>query len=557
MFLATRVLSDLDDSSSTNNSRVSAGEFGKWASKLVRYMGEGGRRASISDATFQIVQTVRQSPRADGSRLFHTPQHRSPRHSGLHGQSDDIEESPSRRILKPSGLPHDLVEELEAHAESHEAHLSHHNRSSDEVKGNNEGIEALDEAVQDLELDEQEHQDDFPAKSKRRKRGARRKHKTDGHSSAPDAKTSSSLTEDPAGLASSPDVSLSEASQHIQALAREISQATRPPFSTSMSATVASFPAYTSQTPLLSSIGQPRPSKFSFADRFKGAFANGNPDLQAFTERARQRELALTGPVTRNPTASAPAKMQQGSFAGVDSGVSSFGSVASTGSWSEEQANRHWASTGSRRDRVGGGGNKRQDHSSHSYSPAQSYSHERTSRPTRPPRSPLQQPTPSATVSASSSPSRQSFTPLSSFSSSTSYESRGASRPPRAGLHSIDETVNKQMVETSKNCPPSSTVASRPLVGDANLAPQQKDIFPTNTATITTTTTTSQFLTNNNNADAPTSVANPSILSNSTSTPSASRIIREPLAPPVEQPSPTSNAPRAKLGRLFNKFSRG
>ena len=522
-FLSSRVLSNIDDANNPMP-RASAGEFGKWATKLVRYMGEGSRRASISDATFQIVPTVRQSPRLEGSRLFHSPQHRSPRSSLQLNSTDNIEDSPSRKGSKLSRLPHDLVEELEAQAE-------YHLPTQPQGETADQTMVALDEAVQNSELEDQEQAGDCNAatKSKHRKRGARKKHKTDGHSSAPDAErvTWPSGIDD-GDMTLSQDISLSEVSQNLQALAREISQTTKPS-SSSMTAPAKSSPSFATETPTV----QSRSSKSRFADRFKGAFANGNSDLQAFTERSRQREIALTGPY-RNPTASAPAKMQQSSFTGVSSGgTSSFGSVASTGSWSEEQTNSHWASTGSRRDRLGG---KRGDQSSQSQ--------DRSGGTSRHPRSPVLHPhTVSAMGSASSSPSRQSFTPLSSFSSTTSYESRCASRPPRAGLHSIDETCNKQAAGERK-----ASVASVEDHTAPGPAPSLA-LAPEAVRTLKLAALSSA------------AVAVPENKQPALAGRLAPHIICEPVAPPTEPPSPpaaaASTASHAKLGRLFNKFSRG
>ena len=500
-FLATKVFCEVEDSLSSGlatpgigakrtGTRVTAGEFGKWAKQLVRYMGEGSRRASISESTVPLVQAMRQSPRLDDKRVFHSPQAKSPRHSlQLSGKDGDLEASPSR--FKSFGLPNDLVEEI-SKAEQHGRHdiqvfsLHHIDHIPQPSTGLEEALEVLqvqDETQPEPPLVDTEQQETEEAAEKevvegedaeedkerkerhrRRKRGARKtKAKPDEGTEesgavSPSASQSRSPVRSRSGTLSSPspEINITEATLSIQALAREMSKA-KPPLTSSQS--------YAPETA--------KPTKSRFSDRFKGAFANGNQDLQAFQQRARDRDMALTGGKDyNNPTASAPAKMQHGnSFGpGVGSGISSFGSVASTGSWSEDGGvSSHWASTGSRRERQkqhGPGGSMSRDRGAEASG----------SRPSR--RAPGQQHRSSshhhhaAPSTAASSPSRASYSPISSFSSTTSY---GAGTGPgvaaRSPLQSIEEKVTKESspptTAATVKPPPFIITHSEPLLAQA------------------------------------------------------------------------------------------
>lgn len=562
-FLATKVFCEIDDSLSggaatpdvgpkRTGTRVSAGEFGKWAKQLVRYMGEGSRRASISEATVPLVSAARHSPRLDDKRTLYSPQVRSPRHSlQLSGRDGDVHASPSR--LKPLALPSDLVKELSRaqingnhdlqvyslhHLDPITPVVAHQEQTADEMQAgqadtlptvandnddvNAEVVENADiddradaetntPAVEGAEAEDGEADKERKERHRRRKRGARRpKPKAEGEeedsvAASPSALESRSPARSRSGTvihAPSSELNITEASQSIQALAREMSKV-RPSVSANVS-------------PVVEPV---RPTKSRFSDRFKGAFANGNQDLQAFQQRARERDMALTGGKPyNNPTASAPAKLQHSSAFGVGSGVSSFGSVASAGSWSEDAGtSSHWASTGSRRER------QKQQHSGSS-------SRERndegqaghSSRPSRRAHGQHGQTRSSSLTqgppSTASSPSRGSYSPMSSFSSSTSYGGV-AGAAARSPLQSIEEKITKES-------PPTTAATVRPPPFEIRH-----------------------------------------------SEPLLTHAIREPLPPPLDLPPPVAAAPaspaankagldqqqasagKAKFGRLF-KFSR-
>lgn len=596
------------------NTRVTAGEFAKWATKLVRYMGEGSRRASISDSTRQIVHTIRQSPRIEAGRAFQSPPARSPRHSIELQRPTIMEGSPSRKAKRLSiGLPNDLMEELEkaesadqiptiiaglASAPEDSSPLTQsldghaHDPPSVEPPGrNSEGEQpqasrgtSAGEAA-NLDSDEPPREGDGEAcikeKARRRKRGARKgkgHHREKGEGD--EAGKSASMNPDNGALdgairseegssisPESPILDIVDTSKTLQAYAREISQTTKPPLVTSASYTpgliseVSSGRLHTVSTSALSppSTARPAPaSKSRFADKLKNAFANGNPELQAFAARAKERDMALTGIGERNPTASAPAKMQHSSasFQHPSSQLSSFGSVASsTGSWSEDgAAGKHWASTSSRRVRV----DKTKRHPDEVIVPGSvlnaTSSNSRPGRQGSVPRNQYGNREQASNTGSSPSPSRMSLTPLSSFSSVTSYDSRPAagqssssptglpsiSRTPRSPLHSIDETGSASSLKERPASDDDSGESITPLVGSLSLDPSQRLGKPAGSAP-------------------------------------ALHILREPKQPPADmqtiKPRATTEGPAAKdvrpdvlgappsvskarIGKFFNKFSR-
>lgn len=601
------------------NVRVTAGEFAKWATKLVRYMGEGSRRASISDSTRHIVHTVRQSPRIEAGRAFQSPPARSPRHSvDLQRPSASFaDDSPSRKHKRLSiGLPNDLMEELEkadnsaqipaiiAGLASAPEHSSPLTQSVEDISSKDTSTEAAEATEQardppthtsdkqtsmevkqenpeaDAKADEEgaaENESEICAKekSRRRKRGARKgkghhREKTTGTEGGQlDSGTlvpgadGEVLSEEGASLSpESPNLDIVDTSKTLQAYAREISQTTKPPLVTSASYTpglvseISSGRRHTSSTSALtppSNTARSAPAtKSRFADKLKSAFANGNPELQAFAARAKERDMAFTGGGERNPTSSAPAKMQHtgASFQHPSSQISSFGSVASsTGSWSEDgTAAKHWASTSSRRVRVDK--TKRQpedgitnvaDGSSPPLGAVPGST--RSGRSGAIPRHQYAMRDQASTAGSSPSPSRRSFTPISSFSSATSYESpsgiANSSRTARSPLQSIDETVYSTNMKDHAGICESNSESRTPLAGSVILEPIHRPM-----------------------------PSNPS-----------SHVIREPKPPPLEMPSsnvsqgkpsqvivkeqpvdtPIAAAPsasRAKIGKFFNKFSR-
>lgn len=604
------------------NVRVTAGEFGKWANKLVRYMGEGSRRASISDSTRQIVQTVRQSPRIDGGRAFQSPPIRSPRTSFELQRPSAIDGSPSRKNKRLSiGLPNDLMEELEKvdsstghkppdlealrSAPEHSSPLSqslHEDVANITLKEptviDDGTLEATSGGQGDIPLVQGEQGQVSPEaiaatevegvagekeKSRRRKRGARKgkghhreKDGTDATRSRSDGRGGSAVEgevgpDTESGVSpESPNLDIVDTSKTLQAYAREISQTTKPPLVTSASYTPglisessvshrhrASNSAFTSP-PILNEPKAAPAGKSRFADKLKNAFANGNPELQAFAARAKERDMALTGNGERNPTSSAPAKMQHatGSYQHPSSQLSSFGSVASsTGSWSEDgAAGKHWASTGSRRTRVDKT-RRLPEAASTAETAAGLVGSLPTSRPGRHGMSSRHQYASreqASTTGSSPSPSRRSFTPLSSFSSATSYESRsvaGHTSTSPSGLAASSRTPLSSIDERA------SAASSKEQAG-----------------------------TDDEHSGAPTPLARSTILDlehrhAKTSIPAhMPQVIREPKPPPMDAHSPdvhrkladtvqpetsaevvpvAPSASRVKIGKFFNKFSRG
>jgi len=640
------------------NKRVTAGEFAKWANKLVRYMGEGSRRASISDSTYQIVHTVRQSPRIDGGgaagagRTFHSPPARSPRNSMEIPRTSYIDGSPSRKTKRLSAnLPNDLMEELDKgqpgsvllrqqqHAasmtsapehpspltqslmeeeKSQETRPDGYARSDDDHNVDNvtqvtmhlkeDGVEskhdeehAAPEVVGETTREEQDAENAAKEKSRRRKRGARKgkghREKGDGSEPATSPQRSRSGTlnlldvnivdgervESALNSPESPNnINLSETSETLQAYAREISQSTqKPPLVSSISypvggpADITSIRQTRSSAPPMPTpaslnvrpAAAPPPSKSRFSDKLRSAFANGNPELQAFAARAKERDMGMNGVGERNPTASAPAKLQHStaSFANSSqSQLSSFGSVASsTGSWSEDgAAGKHWASTSSRRTRVDRTKRPSDDPSAASVAAiAGALTSSRPSRSAGPSRHQVARDQ-ASTSGSSPSPSRRSFTPLSSFSSVTSYDARsqvgghiaGSSpsgvRAVRYPLQSIDETASAASREKliADDDLHHHDATRTPLAGSILLddSVHRRDTKPAAAA-------------------------------------AASHVVREPKPPPIDvsppvqpkmvpvqasknvtpevsavvEPAPAPPPSKAKIGRFFNKFSRG
>lgn len=592
------------------NVRVTAGEFAKWASKLVRYMGEGSRRASISESTRQMMHTVRQSPRIDAGRAFHSPPARSPRNS-LELQRPVLDGSPSRKNKRLSvGLPNDLLEELEKaegdgnqtlhdlsglkSAPEHPSPLTQSLLEQIDQVDSSEVVKQLSESNREIRKqsaaaeggDGQEEpaspnegESSTKDKHRRRKRGARkgkghhrekgdgvessRSRKVDGDAELPDNEAGDQLEPE------SPNLDIVDTSKTLQAYAREISQTTKPPLVTSPSYTpgLVSENAISHRLRVGNSVGSPPQSatevrqaptsKSRFADKLKNAFANGNPELQAFAARAKERDLALSGVGERNPTASAPAKMQHstGSYQHPSSQISSFGSVASsTGSWSEDGgAGKHWASTSSRRNRVDRIKKPSEDFTlvgSAGTAPAASNRVGRAGPSARHQYATRDQ---ASTTGSSPSPSRRSFTPLSSFSSATSYDARSvggnpspsgiavSGRTARSPLQSIDETSSGASLKDRGSTDDEHSQAATPLAGSTVLEPLHRQELRSQAATVP-------------------------------------HILREPRLPPMEnQPLPTqekatsvlvteapaevppvaTSASRAKIGKFFNKFSRG
>ncbi|KAK4701660.1 hypothetical protein P7C70_g4565, partial [Phenoliferia sp. Uapishka_3] len=117
-FLSTRVFCDvLEMEGDKMRTRVTAGEFGKWASRLVMMMGEGvGRRGSVSDSTFHLISS---RPPSSAGTVYNTHSN-----SNQHPASNSISISsttapsllsqlaPVSNLSALEEMPADLREEL-------------------------------------------------------------------------------------------------------------------------------------------------------------------------------------------------------------------------------------------------------------------------------------------------------------------------------------------------------------------------------------------------------------------------------------------------------------
>ena len=330
--------------------RVSAREFGKWATQLVSLMSGNDRATLVSEAALPLVVSRPSDMRLSQIISQASSARPSPRSSVIMSSTGTLSITAS-----PSKMPIDLPEDLQ---QTLQQQLSDNNtlQSADQLANqlpilqiddspkatlgkpaqqsgdhHADAIEELDDAVlpsSDPTLDDEAAA--LAAKAKRRKRGARRgrsTHRPSGHHDAEmNVQPATTATNEP--YVDDRTVLLARASQ---SLARELSKsqgyskstddADRPPLRNSKTST-------------------------GFVGRF---LKNGNADLEAFAQRAKARDAAFGG-----GTYSAPAKMQHSSAVSVGSAVSSVGSVgASSWSGAEDEGRSHWASTSSRRERLG------------------------------------------------------------------------------------------------------------------------------------------------------------------------------------------------------------
>lgn len=328
--------------------RVSAGEFGSWAGNLVRYMSDPTptlpRTASVSQAAVPL-EASHQS--AEIRRLSHvlqspTGSDRSrPRSSLLSQCIANASDKPSPVSSPPQPDRKDLPDELnnalrlDSVAAQFDTPAAAYKPSPlqisqalpepplDEAPSSPPEIDPVSDAtIGDAHDNEAKA---LAAKAKRRKRGARR-----GRSAA-----------------------RAEASEARDTESR--SRRTEHQFRASGQLPTHSHPALAEPIPS----PQPMPpaksgghNGASLAGRFKGAFKNGNSDLESFMQRSRERDMSLSG---GDATASAPAKMQGGGNTS-SMQAKSFGtdSTKSYNSWGSDFDTRpHWNSTAARRERLG------------------------------------------------------------------------------------------------------------------------------------------------------------------------------------------------------------
>lgn len=453
-YLADRVFCDVLEMEGTSmRTRVTAGEFGRWAGRLVIMMGAGMRkRASVSEQTFHLFSTVaRPSPgsksppvgphasllsqyaphtsispvpfedvlpnvvegkEVDFARVeSHRP---SPIMALLYDENDSALPSPSFPADKPlfsapvSPLP-------QSPSRPAAAPLIPSPLASPPVTlaSSPALTPALPSPPLPILVPLREHRGDGGGlrcygepeaqnPNRRGKRGARK-----GKAVQTPGETSPSATpRSPASPQTVPtavdqrDRVLADLAAASQDLARELSKATRS-FGTQSTSALSSA---------TSTLAPPKkiekPKSNGVFDRMRNLVKDGNPDLQAFKQRVDERNASIGA---KADTYSAPAKMQgRGVTSGgsIEGGISTRGSVGQ-GSWGSvsgadvEEAARgrtredlttvHWSSASSRRERLEQQRQRPQD-----LSPASS--------------------TRNGTLSTSTFDSRQ-HTPLSSFSS--------------------------------------------------------------------------------------------------------------------------------------------
>lgn len=363
--------------------RVSAAQLGEWASNLVYMMSDPRpaqpRKTSVSDAALPLVASHRP---ADFPRFSHVLAPSASSSSGsskarprssLLAQALSDNPAPSPTTTTTTSGPHTMtssplafeVKDLPAELETH-LHLSGADKppasslkaspiqlsrplptfpletipgslpdQGDHLAEDTPPAAAAAAVVVDAAGADSDAQA-LAAKAKRRKRGARR-----GRSAA---RAEASEARDVESRARSPRAS----HQQQQQRKPHSSSRHRPP-----------LPASPLSDPSLPKAASPAQANAGggggggFAGRFRGAFKNGNSDLEMFVQRARDREAGLSG---NSDTNSAPAKLQQG---GHHSQTTSFGTTSahSTASWKSGDDNdprTHWSSTAARRERLRG-----------------------------------------------------------------------------------------------------------------------------------------------------------------------------------------------------------
>lgn len=202
------------------------------------------------------------------------------------------------------------------------------------------------------------------AKAKRRKRGARKGKaaRVAGEISPTPISPGSPLA--PLSDEQQRDQMLIDLASASQDLAREVSRTTRSFGTQSTSALVSSSSSATHKGPLLpSAIKKPIKPSGSVFERMKNLVKDGNPDLLAFKQRVEVKNYAL-GHTSRDPTSSAPAKMQGttssssrirggvGNLSSGSVGVNSWGSNSEYGEDGRGREGGVWNSASSRRERL-------------------------------------------------------------------------------------------------------------------------------------------------------------------------------------------------------------
>lgn len=388
-FLADRVFCDvLEMEGDSLRRRVTAGEFGRWAGRLVMMMGEGKRkRASVSEHTFHLFATSSRPGQHHGVKtVAHSPASNAP---GLLSQyapaattspvpieerllSDGselatVQEVEEKRVFAPSSLspptsprrasrsPLTFVTEDddELPSPSFPPHASAL-RAASPASPPTSPRPRLDRIRQDSyassssqsrDTDDREpeaHEDDREGgdlrcwgepetvnpKSKRRKRGARKGKsiRTPGETSPP---TPSPLS--PASPYTVPtvieqrDQVLSDLAAASQNLARELSKTTRT-FGT-QSTSALSFSTSTEEKVATAKKAAKSGGVFG---RMKNLVKDGNSDLVAFKQRVEERNASIGA---KADTYSAPAKLQgRHAMSGGSVEVGSVGSRGSVGS---------------------------------------------------------------------------------------------------------------------------------------------------------------------------------------------------------------------------------
>lgn len=342
--------------------RVSPGKFGEWASNLVYMMSDPRpaqpRKTSVSDAALPLVASHRSADFRRFSHVLPSPSGSSravPRSSLLSQALNDPAHSPSP-VSSP--LPLEGSDELTDKFESRLKINTACNDTSplnyvpvlsagtgsrlkpsfplETIPGSLPDQDPLSEEMAQSATTPDSDAQALAAKAKRRKRGARR-----GRSAA---RAEASEARDNESRARSPRNSSHEHRSSQSQRKPNGSSRHRPPMPSQTASDQSARPATASKPPGSS-------GNSGFAGRFKGAFKNGNSDLEMFMQRAREREAALSG---NSATNSAPAKLQQGS----SSHIVSFGtnSAQSTASWGsgDDDSRAHWSSTAARRERLRG-----------------------------------------------------------------------------------------------------------------------------------------------------------------------------------------------------------
>lgn len=463
-FLSDRVFCDvLEMEGDAMRRRVSAGEFGRWAGRLVMMMGEGKRkRASVSDHTFQLFS----SP----SRAIP----RSPQQAPLSGLLSQL----APRTLSPQSMddsPLDLREEVLAKVDEGEEDklLPLHfppitNRPNpismyaasgfdsplpsptfhpiklqlsppaspvrstlhDVITGGS-AIASLD---QEGSIDDREEREGGAVKcwgepetqnpkSKRRKRGARKGGKTivtpgEGSPSTPAPLSPASPLVHPTEM-SERDRVLDDLAMASQELARELSKSIRSTGTRStgtQSTSALSSSSISKSATTFDSIKKNKQSSGGVLGKMRSLVKDGNPDLLAFKQRVEERNLAIGA---KADTYSAPAKMQGGVSKGNYSANStrSRGSTTGMNSWSEHSALGE--SFDEARGRSGGGSNTGTDPwSSASSRRDRLGKHHRIPSPSSSTTRKTLSTTSAASVGGGGGFESRNHTPLSSFSSS-------------------------------------------------------------------------------------------------------------------------------------------